>query len=275
MLSNASRAEFDIGRTRAGRAMDAVGHALRAALPQACALCAAPSGGALLCEACARDMPRIDPACPRCALPSPDGRECGTCLAKPPPFAATIAAWRYAFPADQLLQSFKYGGRLALAVPFALALEAAVRARVDVTSPRRVIALPLSSRRQRERGFNHAHEIARRLAARLNWPLVRGFLRTLDAPPQAGLTLRERARNVRNAFASPPLDGASVAIVDDVMTTGATLRAAALAAIAAGATRVEVWVVARTIQESGIRDQVSRIDPRIADGAGIPADNGD
>ncbi|MGE5169566.1 MAG: ComF family protein [Rudaea sp.] len=227
---------------------------LRGTLPQACALCAAPSGEALLCDACARDLPRIESACPRCALPSPDGGECGACLTKPPPFAAAIAAWRYAFPADRLLQSFKYGGRLALAEPLAVALEAAVRVR-GAPLPQRMIAMPLSSRRQRERGFNHAHEIARRVAARLHLPLVPGFRRTLDAPPQAGLTLRERSRNVRNAFASLPLDGASVAIVDDVMTTGATLRAAALAARAAGAARIEAWVVARTVQESGIRYQ--------------------
>jgi ComF family protein len=255
MLSNARRAEFDIARTRGVLALRAFARALRGALPQACALCAAPSGEALLCDACARDMPRLDCACPRCALPSPDGRECGACLAKPPPFAATIAAWRYAFPADRLLQSFKYGGRLALAEPLAVALEAAVRAR-GTPLPERVIALPLSSRRQRERGFNHAHEIARRLAAALHLPLAHGFRRTLDAPPQAGLTLRERARNVRNAFASPPLDGASVAIVDDVMTTGATLRAAALAASAAGAVRIEAWVVARTMRSE---DRGSRI----------------
>jgi ComF family protein len=252
MLSNGSSAKFDIVRTRGGGAMRTFGRVLRATLPQACALCAAPSEAALLCDECTRDMPRIAPACPRCALPAPDGGECGACLAKPPPFAATVAAWRYAFPADKLLQSLKYGGRLALAEPLAVALEAAVRAR-DAPLPRHVIALPLSPRRQRERGFNQAHEIARRVAARLDIPLVPGFRRTVDAPPQAGLTLRQRARNVRNAFASPPLDGASVAIVDDVMTTGATLRAAALAAQAAGAGHVEAWVVARTPPRQGPR----------------------
>jgi ComF family protein len=257
MLSNASNAKFDILRRRGGCAMRAFGRVLRAALPQACALCAAPSDAALLCDDCTHDMPRIAPACPRCALPSPDGSECGACLATPPPFAATVAAWRYAFPADKLLQAFKYGGRLALAAPLAVALEAAVRAR-DAPLPQHVIAMPLSPRRQRERGFNHAHEIARRVAARLDLPLVPGFRRTLDAPPQAGLTLNERVRNVRNAFVSPGLGGASVAIIDDVMTTGATLRAAALAAQAAGAARVEAWVVARTTRgPSGIRDRVS------------------
>jgi ComF family protein len=250
MLSNASALKFNHARacraTGASRVAGALGRALRAALPQACALCAAASGDAMLCVACAAQMPTLTNACPQCALPTPDSLPCGACLTKPPPYAATVAAWRYAFPADRLLQAFKYGGRLALGEPLAAALSCAVRAR-GLAMPDRLIALPPSRRRQRERGFNHAHEIARRVSSSTGVPLERAFRRTRDAPPQAGLTLRERARNVRDAFeATAPLTGLSVAIVDDVMTTGATLAAAAIAARAAGAARVEAWVVART-----------------------------
>jgi ComF family protein len=220
---------------------------LRAALPQACVLCASASGNALLCDACARGMPRIADACPRCALPSAAGLVCGRCLARPPVFSATVAAWRYGFPADRLLHAFKYGGRLALAEPFAVALCEAVRAR-GAPAPDRLIAIPLAARRQRERGFNHAHEIARRVSSRLGVPLATGVRRTRDSPPQAGATLRERAANVRDAFeVAEALDGRAVALVDDVMTTGATLAAAARAASAAGAARVDAWVVARTL----------------------------
>ena len=241
MLSNPRRAKFDIAHTRR-----ALGAAIRGALPQACVLCAAASGDALLCDACAADMPATAEACPQCALPTPAGVRCGTCLAHPPPYEATIAAWRYAFPADRLLRAFKYGGRLALAEPFALALCGAVRARGSPV-PDRLIALPLAPRRQRQRGFNHAHEIATRVSSITGVALERAFRRTRDTPPQAGLTLRERARNVRHAFmAEAPLTGLSVAIVDDVMTTGATLASAAVAARAAGALRIEAWVVART-----------------------------
>jgi ComF family protein len=250
MLSNASKTKFDI--ERAWRAIDVRGAAtragtvLRSALPQACALCHARSGNAMLCAACNAQMPKIAEACPQCALSSSGNLVCGKCLAHAPPFAATTAAWRYAFPADRLLQSFKYGGRLALAEPLALALVETVRVR-NVDRPDRLIAMPLSARRQRERGFNHAHEIARRVSSCLGIPLMRDFRRTRDAPPQAGLTLRERARNVRDAFeAGAPMSGLSIAIVDDVMTTGATLAAAARAAHAAGAARVDAWVVART-----------------------------
>jgi ComF family protein len=200
----------------------------------------------MICAPCDASMPTIGAACPRCALASPGGVLCGRCIARAPPFDVTLAAWRYAFPADRLLQAFKYDGRLALAEPLARAIAGAVIAR-DAPLPERLLAMPLAPRRQRERGFNHAHEIARRLSAYVHVPLAQDLRRTRDAPPQAGLTLRERTRNVRNAFeANERVAGCAVAIVDDVMTTGATLAAAALAVRKAGAVRVEAWVVART-----------------------------
>jgi ComF family protein len=218
---------------------------LRAALPQRCILCVAPSGDALLCTGCAQSMPRIAAACPRCALASPGGATCGACLAKPPFYATAIAAWAYAFPADRLLQAFKYGGRLALADTFAHALAQRAGA---AAPPDALIALPLSVQRQRVRGFNQAHEIARRVSARTGIPLLHALRRAKDSPPQAGMSLAQRKRNVRGAFeATRPLAGLAVALVDDVMTTGATLAEAARAACDAGARRVDAWVVARTL----------------------------
>ena len=220
---------------------------MRNALPQTCTLCMAPAGDALVCVACAADMPCIAFACPRCALPSPSALTCGRCLARPPTHAVTVAAWRYAFPADRLLHAFKYGGRLALADPLAAALANAVARRGDPL-PDRLIALPLAPSRQRARGFNHAQEIARRVSRHTSVPLVGALRRVRDSPPQAGLAFAARTSNVRNAFrAVVRLDGLAVAIVDDVMTTGATLGAAATAARAAGARRVDAWVVARTL----------------------------
>jgi len=273
MLSNAAKSKFDNAAARCVYAVSRAGGALCAtlqfALPQACVLCRSPSGNALVCAACANAMPRDACACPRCALGGVDNDAvCGACLAKPPPFDATIAAWRYAFPADRLLQAFKYAGMLALAEPLAAAL-ADTLARRNAPRPDVVIAVPLSLSRQRERGFNHAHEIARRLAMRLDLPIEHALARTRDAPPQAGLTLRERAHNLRDAFAaSRSVSGRAVAIVDDVMTTGATLRAASRALRAAGAARIDAWVVART----GIRDQVSvsGISGRIAENMSDP-----
>ncbi|HEX4884033.1 MAG TPA: phosphoribosyltransferase family protein, partial [Casimicrobiaceae bacterium] len=102
--------------------------------------------------------------------------------------------------------------------------------------------------RQRERGFNQAIEISRIVARRTARPLCHALRRPVDRPAQAGLSLRERKRNVRGAFvAAQPVTGRHVALVDDVMTTGATLDAAAGALLAAGAARVDAWVVARAL----------------------------
>jgi ComF family protein len=250
MLSNFGAAKFDSARSGCASVARDVHRfclsLLRTALPQACTLCTAGSGEALLCADCRSEMPRNDPACPRCALPLAAAQTCGACLATPPPFAMTIAPWRYAFPADRLLRAFKYGGHLALADAFAAALAQAIAERC-APLPDCVVPIPLSDARQRMRGFNHAREIARGVALHTGVPLCAGLRRVRDAPPQAGLARAARLRNVRGAFLfDRRLDGQVIAIVDDVMTTGATLGAAALAALHAGAARVDAWVVART-----------------------------
>lgn len=233
--------------SRRDRPLRALVALARAALPQYCALCCGRSGDALVCTACEAALPRVVDACPVCALPSQRANVCGACLSDPPPFAATIAACAYAFPVDRLLQALKYGGRLALADWAASALVDAVARRgegdVDVVAP-----LPLSVARQRERGFNQAHEIARRACARLRLPLASVLARTSGGPPQAMLPWTARGKNVRGAFeCASDVRGLRIALVDDVMTTGATLAEASRMLIAAGAVRVDAWVVARTL----------------------------
>lgn len=239
-----------------GNALDSVRRSAldvaRRALPQRCELCAAASGDELLCRACGDSLPRLGPACPVCALPVASEAVCGSCLSDPPPFAATLAPFAYAFPIDRLMHAFKYHGRLALGQWAADAILAERGRRAAASPPDRLIALPLAAERQRERGYNQAFEIARAIAQRLRVPLLRkGAHRVRGAPPQAALPWSERARNVRGAFACEiDLSGMTIAVVDDVMTTGASLAEFARVLKAAGATRVENWVVARTLPPS-------------------------
>jgi len=212
----------------------------------------ARTDGSLLCGACAAGLARIPAACPVCALPAADNRVCGACLAHPPPFAATVAALVYAFPTDRLLQRIKYGGRLALAEWAGALLAATVgpvlALRAPGDRPERIVALPLAPPRQRERGFNQAREIAVRVAQAAALPLAAPLARISSGPPQTALPWTERRRNVRGAFAvHGDVRGTRIALVDDVMTTGATLAEAAGTLVRAGAAHVECWVVARTL----------------------------
>ena len=205
-----------------------------------CLLCGGKGGPELLCAACVAELPALPDACPRCALPSPAGAVCGSCLIHPPHFDATLALWRYEFPCDGLVQALKYRARLALAGFFARSLASRTMPEVDL-----IVPMPLHPRRLAERGFNQALEIARHLGR----PIApRGVLRVKHTPPQTELPYEERAKNVRGAFLCKlDLSGASVAVLDDVMTTGATLNELARALKRAGAARVENLVIARTV----------------------------
>jgi ComF family protein len=205
-----------------------------------CLLCGAEGGPELLCPACIAELPALPESCPRCALPSPAGAVCGNCLNRPPHFDATLALWRYEFPCDRLVQALKYRARLALAGFFARSLASRPLPEVDL-----IVPMPLHPKRLAERGFNQALEIARHLGRPIE---PRGVLRVKDTLPQTELPYEERAKNVRRAFlCRVDLSGASVAVLDDVMTTGATLNELARVLKRAGATRVENFVIARTV----------------------------
>ena len=210
-----------------------------------CFLCRG-AAARVLCAECEAELPRLEqPLCPRCALPAPRGETCGRCLAAPPRYDATVAALAYAFPADALVHSLKFRGELALAPLLALLL----KEKISLQGVDCVIPVPLSRRRLKERGYNQSAEIARHLGhAKL---LVSACERSRDTAPQLELPFDERRRNVRGCFISrESLDGASVAVVDDVMTTGATLEEMAATLKRAGAVRVVNWVVARTLLDA-------------------------
>jgi len=214
-------------------------------LPQDCLVCGAQSGTALLCEPCTASLPRLtQERCPVCALPTPLANVCGACLKTPPHFDATLALFTYAFPVDRLIQALKYQAKLALANYFGEAL-----AREALPTADLLIPLPLHPLRLRERGFNQAVEIARPLAlpGRLQLALDASE-RHLDTAPQASLAWNKRQRNVRGAFlCRVDLSRKHVIVIDDVMTSGATLDEFARSLKSRGALRVTNLVVARTL----------------------------
>lgn len=214
---------------------------------QPCILCGAESHASLCCAACTADLPGLDiPLCPVCALPSPGGSVCGECLKEQPPFDHTVAAFSYGFPVDKLVQALKFREHLILADFLADALAQHISIR-----PAGIVAMPLHPLRLRERGFNQSLLLAKRLSQRLNIPLLGDACeRVRNTPPQSSLPWKERDKNMRQAFACRPdldLRGKHIAIVDDVMTTGASTGELARALKLAGAREVSVWVVARTL----------------------------
>lgn len=219
--------------------------------PNRCAVCHADTVGATarVCTDCnARFAPGV-PRCERCALRAPSGRPlCGACLSAPPAWSRAIAACDYGYPWDGLLTAFKFHAALDL-LP-ALAGMIAARIPIPVGAIDLVLPVPLSAARLRERGYNQAGLLASHLARRLH--LVcndQALLRVTDTPHQTALPRERRAANVRGAFAIAPrarLSGARVALIDDVMTTGATLGELTRLLLQAGVSEVQVWVFART-----------------------------
>ena len=214
-----------------------------------CAVCRVEQGDPV-CSGCLQDF--FDAACARCfvcggrlAVASPTAC-CGRCLAAAPAFDRTIVLGDYAPPLDGMIMALKSGGRLDLARVFGQLLAERIgqcAAGIDCLA-----AVPLAAQRQRERGFNQSMQIARSIARRLGLRLLeRTLVRTRGGPPQQSLPLAARRGNVRGAFAlSQPPGARRVAVVDDVMTSGATLDAVARVLKRAGVQQVINLVVART-----------------------------
>lgn len=200
-----------------------------------------------LCEPCARALPWLGHACARCALPLPGGTLCPACLRRPPPQQAAFAALRYAAPADRLVGELKFGRRIAHARLLGALGARALVAAPGWQAPAAFVPVPLHHVRLRTRGFDQALELARELGRRLGVPVWDGAARTRATTPQTDLPAAARRRNLRGAFAlrqAPP--GGTLAVVDDVMTTGATVQELARTLLAGGAERVIVTVIART-----------------------------
>jgi ComF family protein len=219
------------------------------ALPSQCRVCHAwPSQP--VCEACINQFAQPHTRCISCALPLPAGmRHCGACLKNPPPLDSCLAAVAYAYPWQTLIQDYKFHAEPGLVRSFATLLRAAPWVEPALDEADLLLPMPLSTTRLKERGYNQALLLARALEPTKTRADL--LLRIQDTPAQHTLKRAERLTALNHAFAVEPLladtlRGKRVVLVDDVMTTGASLYTAARALKAAGASRVTGLVVART-----------------------------
>lgn len=203
-----------------------------------------------LCEPCYNHLPQLPlNHCPICLWPVPTAEICGACLTKPPAFTRTIAALRYTFPVDAMIHALKYQNNLAIAPILANLL--ITRLIATERMPDIIIPMPLHRVRLRERGFNQAMEISRYISKHMRIVLLPDSCQRIKhTPPQTGLPWKDRQKNIRKAFSCKiDLSGKHVALVDDVMTTGATLNELAKVLRKQGATEISNWVIARTLPE--------------------------
>jgi ComF family protein len=218
-------------------------------IPSACAICRAWPAQPV-CEACVMRFAQPCPRCATCALPVPAGvTRCGACILNPPPLDQCLAAVPYAYPWSACIGRFKFQQLPGWAGTLATVLRSTPWVEPALEQAHGVVPVPLSAERLRERGFNQALELARRLAPHKTEAHL--LLRIRHTTAQSELPRAQRLRNVAGAFAIDPLRssalrGMRVVLVDDVMTSGASLFSAAAALRAAGAAHITALVVART-----------------------------
>jgi len=226
-----------------------LGHAY---LPQTCLLCGGPGGSAPLCPACQADLPSLPGFhCPHCLEATTHGERCGACLAHPPHYDQLLALHGYAFPLDRLIHGLKFHGAFGLASFWGQRLAQVLKSENIVSAahePVRIMALPLHGERLAERGYNQSTLLAQEVAQALDYQLDQHSLhKWKSTAQQAELDHKKRRKNIKGAFScTQDLSGATLVLVDDVLTTGATLDEAARVLKLAGAERVIGLVVART-----------------------------
>lgn len=218
-------------------------------LPSQCRVCHAwPSR--VVCEACVERFAQPQRRCRFCALALTGSAEiCAACLQSPPPLDGCLAAVSYAFPWSQLIRDFKFHEQAGLSRALAELMLATPWVEPQLEQAQWLIPIPLSNSSLRQRGYNQAALLARSLCHDKVLPVA--LLRAQATPTQHTLSRAQRLKAQSDAFTVPEdyrhqLSGSSVVLVDDVMTTGATLQAAALALRKAGVARVSAVVLART-----------------------------
>jgi ComF family protein len=221
---------------------------------QNCLLCDEPAEAEMpICVACETDLPWLGDHCQTCALPLlATGLTCGECLLEPPAFEQVVVPWLYGFPVDSLITRFKHNAKWPFGHLLADVLGEYLQHRFDEGLPRPDVLLPvpLAGKRLRQRGFNQSAMLARWLSQSLDLPCEETVLRRIkETDAQQDLDAKARKHNLRNAFNLMPdaqIKDRHLALVDDVLTTGATAQALARLLINAGAARVDVYCLART-----------------------------
>jgi ComF family protein len=218
-------------------------------VPGQCAVCRAWPAQPV-CEACVNRFAQPEARCRRCAMAVPAGiAECGRCMAAPPPLDACYAAVSYHYPWSALIGQYKFNGQAGWARAFATLMRSTPWVEPALEQAHLVLPMPLSAQRLAERGFNQALLLARALSPRKTESDL--LLRVRHTPTQTALGREQRATNVKGAFAMQPLRagdvrGKRLVLVDDVMTSGASLFSAAATLRHAGAASVTALVLART-----------------------------
>ncbi|MFJ4250150.1 comF family protein [Pseudomonas helmanticensis] len=221
---------------------------------QTCLLCDEPADAELpICVACETDLPWLGEHCVTCALPqTAAGRTCSECLLEPPAFEQVVVPWLYGFPLDSLITRFKHNAKWPFGHLLADVLGQYLQHRFEEGLPRpdALLPVPLAKQRLRQRGFNQAALLARWLGKSLDLPCEEDVLdRVHNTSAQQDLDAKARKRNLLQAFSLNPdaqVKGRHLALIDDVLTTGATAQALARLLMKAGAARVDVYCLART-----------------------------
>ncbi len=211
-----------------------------------CVLCGLPTREEF-CAGCYSDLPWNSTACVRCALPlrGDSLNNCSACSKNPVTADYTVAAMRYEFPIDALIRRFKYDEALFLARPLSDLLVTHIQ-QASLRLPSAILPVPLHSNRLRERGFNQSLEIARILSRKLGIPISSAMQRTRDTRHQSGLNAIQRRKNLRFAFrVRNERLPTSMAIVDDVMTTGTTINMISNQLRRHGVEEIQAWCIAR------------------------------
>ena len=216
-----------------------------------CVTCLSPHASFGLCQGCRDDLPAIRWACHTCALPLPfatPGLQCGECQVAKPPFSRALIPWRYQFPVDGMIGRYKYNGHRKFVRPLLAGFGDFLEQQLAADQrPDALIPAPMHWSRRWQRGFNQARDIAEFVGSQLDIPVAGDVVRRRRrVTAQRKLNRAERLVNLAGVFEVCGPVPARVAIVDDVVTTGATAKLLADALRDAGARDIQVWALART-----------------------------